>query len=614
MLFKSLKTLALIPVVFFSWELADLGLLKNTSSWHFTPKANAQSIVKQGKSILLNNQNLPINWIQWYEGNELRTGISDTSAMRFFGIDLLNTNNPSLQPIQWFSYSATVKSKFINPSRYLDLTDLFSQTGVSLISEGDSLKINPPVCNINNISEANTPNNNLLSVNLECPVFWEFSQGKDEAVIKVWGNSTPELLARFAPLPSANQTNIGEEEGDEKIGENSKVSGVSSSFSLSNKDNISSIKFKLSDGNKVRVRSLANSLVIEIKPDTLQPKNIAWNHGINWQQKYVKLNNFFFPVTALEIDPKAVEIKPITPTNNQALGIEPLVSIARNVQAIAAINSGFFNRNNKLPLGAIKYQDQWLSGPILGRGAMAWDNQSKFKMGRLTLQEIITTSSGENFTIEHLNTAYVKAGISRYTPAWGYNYSTLSDQEGIIVVENNQVVAKFVSDKAGQESFPIPPNGYILTIRSNAALANKFSVGTQVNLLTNTIPTDFANYPYIMGGGPLLLQNGQIVLNGELEKFSPAFNKQGASRSAMALTGRGTVLMVTVHNRVGGNGPTLQQFAQILQILGAVDALNLDGGSSTSLYLGGELIDRSPATAARVNNGLGIFLKSESNK
>jgi exopolysaccharide biosynthesis protein len=41
--------------------------------------------------------------------------------------------------------------------------------------------------------------------------------------------------------------------------------------------------------------------------------------------------------------------------------------------------------------------------------------------------------------------------------------------------------------------------------------------------------------------------------------------------------------------------------------LGAIDALNLDGGSSTGLYLGGQLLDRSPYTAARVHNGLGIF-------
>ena len=49
--------------------------------------------------------------------------------------------------------------------------------------------------------------------------------------------------------------------------------------------------------------------------------------------------------------------------------------------------------------------------------------------------------------------------------------------------------------------------------------------------------------------------------------------------------------------------------AQLLQQMGAIDALNLDGGSSTSLYLGGQLVDRASATAARVHNAIGISIE-----
>jgi exopolysaccharide biosynthesis protein len=69
------------------------------------------------------------------------------------------------------------------------------------------------------------------------------------------------------------------------------------------------------------------------------------------------------------------------------------------------------------------------------------------------------------------------------------------------------------------------------------------------------------------------------------------------------------MLLVAVHNRVGGQGATLAEMALILKKLGAESALNLDGGSSTSLALGGQLIDRSAVTAARVNNSLGLFIR-----
>ncbi|MBD0302205.1 MAG: phosphodiester glycosidase family protein, partial [Tolypothrix sp. T3-bin4] len=71
----------------------------------------------------------------------------------------------------------------------------------------------------------------------------------------------------------------------------------------------------------------------------------------------------------------------------------------------------------------------------------------------------------------------------------------------------------------------------------------------------------------------------------------------------------GTILLVAAHNRLDGAGLTLTEIAQLLQQMGAVNALNLDGGSSTSLYLGGQILDRPQSSAARVHNGIGIFLK-----
>jgi exopolysaccharide biosynthesis protein len=68
-------------------------------------------------------------------------------------------------------------------------------------------------------------------------------------------------------------------------------------------------------------------------------------------------------------------------------------------------------------------------------------------------------------------------------------------------------------------------------------------------------------------------------------------------------------MLVTVQNRIGGLGPTLPELAQVMQQLGTVNALNLDGGSSTTLYLGGQLLNRAPRTAARVHNGIGVFIQ-----
>jgi exopolysaccharide biosynthesis protein len=106
----------------------------------------------------------------------------------------------------------------------------------------------------------------------------------------------------------------------------------------------------------------------------------------------------------------------------------------------------------------------------------------------------------------------------------------------------------------------------------------------------------------------VLLENRQIVLDAKGEQFSDAFSQQMAIRSAIGTTASGTVMIAAIHSRVGGRGPTLAETAQLMQQMGAINALNLDGGSSTGLYLGGQLLDRSPSTVARVHNALGIFL------
>jgi exopolysaccharide biosynthesis protein len=41
---------------------------------------------------------------------------------------------------------------------------------------------------------------------------------------------------------------------------------------------------------------------------------------------------------------------------------------------------------------------------------------------------------------------------------------------------------------------------------------------------------------------------------------------------------------------------------------GAVDALNLDGGSSSSLFLGGEILNRPITEIAPVHNAIAIFI------
>ena len=157
-------------------------------------------------------------------------------------------------------------------------------------------------------------------------------------------------------------------------------------------------------------------------------------------------------------------------------------------------------------------------------------------------------------------------------------------------------------------TIPVPSNGYLLVTRSFQTAANALPVGTSLTLSQQTTPADFARFPHIVAAGPLLVANGQTVLDAASEGFSAAFIRERAARSAIAQRADGKIIIVAVHNRKGGRGPSLAEMAQLVRSMGAVNALNLDGGSSTTLYLGGQTLDRPSRTSARVHGVIGVFI------
>lgn len=579
---------------------------------------SAPNILAQGTQVQLNGKTFPVAWRQWDRGTGARIGISDTGAVALLGAVLLNTDQPNRQPTQWFTsdekVSLPLESQFASPYRYLDVSDLLKQAGATVATNGNTLTLDTPSAQLENVRIGKQIWGSRLVLDLSRPIFWQVSQNKTEGVVTLRGNASPALMARFAnrEAPTANPSN-GNNANEDDLGSSAgAIANETSGVRLEQKGNQLKIKIDLPPAQGLQVFSLSSPprLVINVRPDHKQPKDIAWYPGLNWRQQIVSLGKSQFPITLVEVDLRSpqLSLKPIVSNPQSQIGTAPIVSTAIASQASAAINGGFFNRNNQLPLGAIRQEGRWLSGPILNRGAIAWDNKGKLSFDRLSLQETITSAGGKKLTVSYVNSGFVQAGIARYTTDWGVRYSPLSDDETIITVDNNQVSSQQPGGKAGVNSFPIPSSGYLLIIRKNAVPASALAIGTVVNLESKTLPPEFNAFPNILAAGPLLIKNRQIVLNGDAEKFSAAFLQQQASRSAIGRTDKGTVILVAVHNRLNGSGATLQEMANIMQELGAIDALNLDGGSSTSLALGGQLIDRSPVTAGRVHNGIGVFV------
>nr|WP_257235976.1 phosphodiester glycosidase family protein [Nostoc sp. 'Peltigera malacea cyanobiont' DB3992] len=633
----------------------------------FIPRLISQSpappltgVASSGNQISLNGRTLPGTWLQRPgKSGQVTTNISDGAFRQLIGVNFLNSSNSAKQPIQWFS-SVTkplvLATSLLGAYRYLDITNFAQTSGWQIQANGNTLVIATPKTQITNIvqsqepPEASTPlQQSRILVDLDRPTPWQVAQGSAiakpqtpssdpdtptpksttppnrEWTITLDGIANPVLIERYTPQPSAAPTapptllpNLLKQllpvtptqpipaapaPIPEPLIQQVEVVKNQTIISLS-------VPFGLSP--QVSTVANPNRLIIDIRPDPLEERDITWAPGLLWRQHYVNLGTQRFPVVWLEVNPRkfGLTLKPMWASPDGLAGTAPLIQTAQRYLAVAGINGGYFNRNNKLPLGAIRRDNQWLSGPILNRGAIAWNNSGQFYFGRLTLEETLIAANEQRLPILFLNSGYVQSGIARYTSAWGSTYTPLTDNEIILVVQKNQITQQLPGGKVGATAVPIPQDGYLLTLRANVtSAASQLPIGSTVSLSSTTTPADFSRYPHIIGAGPLLIQNRQVVLDAKSEKFSNAFIAEKAIRSGICTTATGTLMITATHNRVGGYGPNLAEHAQLMQLMGCVDALNLDGGSSTSLYLGGQLLDRSPSTAARVHNGIGIFLQ-----
>ncbi|NEQ22963.1 MAG: phosphodiester glycosidase family protein, partial [Microcoleus sp. SIO2G3] len=483
--------------------------------------------------------------------------------------------------------------------RYLDITDLAQRYGWQVQANGATLAIRTPAARVTAVRQGRQTWGDRIALDLDRATPYQVSEQGNEIVVAVDGAIDPAIAQNFVATPGNRLTSLRvESNGAQTL-----------------------IRIGVPNNLRPRVWTLPNPsrLVIDIRPDSVVDRDIAWAPGVRWRQQTVRTGSGQFPVIALIIDPRqsGVSLQPIWTNPASAVGTAPLISTAQRWQAIAAINAGYFNRNNQLPLGALRQNNRWVSGPILGRGAIGWNNAGAVAIDRFALQESIQTAAGTQIPILSLNSGYVQAGVARYTADWGTSYTPIIDNEVLITVQADpqnpnafRVVQQQQGGAAGSTSVPLPRDGFLLVVRSNSAVVNTLLPNTTLTLASATQPPEFAQLPQIVAAGPLLVRNRQVVLNAQGEQFTSAFIGQAAVRSAIATTADGNIMLVTVQNRIGGLGPTLAEHAQVMQQLGIVNALNLDGGSSTSLYLGGQLLNRAPRTAARVHNGIGVFIST----
>jgi hypothetical protein len=94
-----------------------------------------------------------------------------------------------------------------------------------------------------------------------------------------------------------------------------------------------------------------------------------------------------------------------------------------------------------------------------------------------------------------------------------------------------------------------------------------------------------------VGGGPNLVSNGQVNVTYDQEVMfgSGVGLTDGDPRTAIGYTADGKIILFVVNGRGASQGMSLPQVAQTMINLGCVEAINLDGGGSSTFFADGQV-------------------------
>ena len=326
-----------------------------------------------------------------------------------------------------------------------------------------------------------------------------------------------------------------------------------------------------------------------------------------------------FTMQILQVDPAhpAVNLLPAR-AHDRAIGRETVSSLARRYGAVAAVNGGYFLTKGVYEgaaAGAYQLHREIIAGGS-GRTALIFCEEDSYQehveMEVVHFRGIVTAQDGSTISLTGINRTRATQDAVVYTARLGDTTLTSGQGTEAATAADSRVLA--VVDGADSA---IPPGGRVLSGSGAAAawIRNHLKPGDIVSfdlkLELEPPPLGASCRPVdIVGAGPRLVRNGQVAVSAE--GFGHEFARH--PRTAVAVTQEGKLLFVTVDGRQSRSvGMRLEELAAELVAMGAIDAINLDGGGSTTMVVNGQLRN-SPSDGAERPVGDAILIYSVSTR
>jgi len=341
----------------------------------------------------------------------------------------------------------------------------------------------------------------------------------------------------------------------------------------------------------------------------------------------------------VRLDPRKVRLATAL-ANGCAPSRESVIGIAAREGALVALNGGFFSMETGAPTGLLKHRGRWIGAANRARGAVAFPAPAPNRpvrpvFGRVTFSPELRIRRGLRWTgvpVDRLSGTGAQRGLT-FSPApcpasdtndgtatndraatpsagaavparvWTLRGAAGVDREAIApgFSERHGVSGRWMVDaaSAGPPVHAAATERAVLTFRGPAlpralAALRAGQVLTADGRLLAPDARTWRDAPDAVGGAGLLVSRGGLVTDWSAERTDAAFRASRHPRSLIGVDGAGSIWLIAVDGRqpatsVGMSFPELQRLARSLDLR---DALNLDGGGSTTLVVRGRIVNR----------------------
>ena len=305
----------------------------------------------------------------------------------------------------------------------------------------------------------------------------------------------------------------------------------------------------------------------------------------------------------VDLQNHGIDLEPVLALDSHQ-GLEPVLNMVKRrdkpfYDVLMAVNGDFWIKSAPRGLAVL---DGCMTRSPSRWSSIAFSQDRIPQIGIFKTRLYLTDGKGQEIPIGAVNRPRTYNNIVLFTDVHGNAAEERSGGRSVILDPGGKrlpaqgrvnVIVKKVFNTS--EPSPIPEARWVVSAgRAVVKTLYPLQTGTRWTLVSEIEPDEFPIHDAI-SGGPRLLRNGEISVEYEEEGQRSAFATEKHPRTAIGYSqDRKYLIAAVVDGRQPGHslGMDLYELAALMHEFGCFDAINLDGGGSSTMIVEDRIVNR----------------------